>query len=154
MCFWQWLIANKEVISMFANIAIVIAMIIAGIAIFMTRNTINLQRKSTQAQLFADISSRIKQLEDQFAECDSMEKKKQWYERLFNAFEYFAFFANQGILSNEMRIYYKSGIKTYIERLQWSQYDELLDAYKKRPKEQYCELRKYYRNEIGADFPF
>lgn len=154
MCFWQWFLANKEVISMFANIATVIAMGVAIVAIFMTKNTINLQRKNTQAQLFSDISSRINELEDQWFSCDTQEKKNGWYEKLFNAFEYFAFFANHGLLSKEMKNYYKSGMKTYVERLQWPQYAELLEAYKKRPKEQYCEFRKYYQNEIGTGFPF
>lgn len=151
---FQFLIKNREVISMFANIATVIAMIIAIIVIFMTKNAINLQRKSAQAQLFSEISSRINELEDQWFSCDTQEKKTGWYEKLFNAFEYFSFFANQGILSKEMKIYYKSGMKTYVERLQWPQYSDLLDAYKKRPKEQYCELKKYYQNEIGKVFPF
>lgn len=154
MCFWQWLLANKEIISMFANIATVIAMIIAIIAIIMTKNTIDLQRKSTQAQLFSDIASRISALEDQWFLCDTQEKKIGWYEKIFNAFEYFAFFANQAILSKEMKTYYKSGMKKYVERLQWPQYTELLAAYKKRPTEQYCELKKYYQNEIGEGFPF
>jgi len=154
MYFWQWMLANKEVIAMFANIATVIAMTVAIIAIIMTKNTIDLQRKSIQAQLFSDISSRINELEDQWFLCDTQEKKRGWHEKLFNAFEFFAFSVNQKILSKEMKTYYKSGIKTYIERLKWPQYAELLDAYKKRPTEQYCELRKYYQNEIGTDFPF
>jgi hypothetical protein len=139
---------------MIANLATAIAMTIAIIALFISINASKLQRKSLRANLFNDISSRIRELEDQWKNCDTREKKQNWYERLFNAFEYFTFFVNQRELSNEMGLYYKSGIETYIERLKGEQYLELLEVYKKRPKEQFSELRKYYKNEIGKDLPF
>jgi hypothetical protein len=135
----------QEIVTMCADIATVGAMIFAGWAILMTRNSINLQRKSTQAQLFSDISSRIRELEDQFAGCVSLEDIKRWYERLFNAWE----------ISPEMSKYYRSGIITYVKRLSTKkEYSDLLEQYKKRPKEEFCELRQYYKNETGADLPF
>jgi hypothetical protein len=145
----------QEIVTMCADIATVGAMIFAGWAILMTRNSINLQRKSTQAQLFSDISSRIRELEDQFAGCVSLEDIKRWYERLFNAWEYFAFFVNRKEISPEMSKYYRSGIITYVKRLSTKkEYSDLLEQYKKRPKEEFCELRQYYKNETGADLPF
>jgi hypothetical protein len=130
----------QEIVTMCADIATVGAMIFAGWAILMTRNSINLQRKSTQAQLFSDIS---------------LEDIKRWYERLFNAWEYFAFFVNRKEISPEMSKYYRSGIITYVKRLSTKkEYSDLLEQYKKRPKEEFCELRQYYKNETGADLPF
>ena len=151
---WHWLICNKEVIGMIANIATAIAVGFAARALYLNAKAVRLQRDSAQANLFNDISSRIRQLEDQWIDCDTNEKKKRWYERLFSAFEYFAFFSNRDKLSTEMNQYYSSGIKTYVERLKWKDYSELLEEYKKRPKEQFSELRKYYRNEAGKNLPF
>jgi len=151
---WQWLLCNKEVIEMIANIATAIIVGFAARGLYLNAKAVRLQRDSVQANLFNDISSRIRQLEDQWVDCDTNEKKKRWYERLFSAFEYFAFFANRDKLSTEMNQYYSSGIKTYVERLKWKNYSELLEEYKKRPKEQFSELRKYYKNEIKKDLPF
>jgi hypothetical protein len=139
---------------MIVNIVMALAVLIAVSALIISIKALRLQKNSLQADLFNDISSRIRELEDQWEDCDTKEKKQNWYQRLFNAFEYFALFANQGTLSKKMRHYYKSGIKTYVERLKENQYSELLEAYSKRPKEQFSELREYYKNEIGKDLPF
>jgi len=134
------------------------AVIAAVIALFFSAKAIFLQRKSMQASLFNDISSRIRQLEDQWINCKSEEDKKKWYERIFSAFEYFAFFANRNEISKEMKHYYRSGIETYVERLK-SKHEDLFNVYKERAKKdiskrQFCELRKYCEHEIGKKLPF
>lgn len=145
----------NEVITMFANIGTVIAVGFAAKAIFLNARAVNLQRDSNQVSLFNDVSSRINQLLDQWPACEKKEDRIMWYERLFSAFEYFSFFANKKKIPLEMRTYYKSGIKTYVNRLATNEdYSSLFDVYKKRPKEQFSELREYYKNEIGEDLPF
>ncbi len=151
MCFAQF----KEFITMFANIGTFIAVGFAAKAIFLNTRAVRLQRDSNQVNLFNDISSRIRQLEDQWIACEKKEDRIMWYERLFSAFEYFAFFANKKKISLEMRTYYKSGIETYVNRLTTNEeYSSLFEEYKKRPKEQFSELREYYKNEIGKNLPF
>jgi len=156
MC--NWLILNKEVIEVITGIVMAFAVIVATIALFISARAIFLQRKSMQANLFNDISSRIRQLEDQWVECKNDEDRKRWYGRIFSTFEYFAFFANRNEISKEMKHYYRSGIETYIERLK-SKHEDLFNVYKERAKKdiskrQFCELRKYYEHEIGKKLPF
>ena len=151
----QWLLCNKEIIEMITNMAIAFAVGISAIALFYSGSAFRLQGKALRANLFNDISSRIRQLEDQWAQCKEEKDRKMWYERLFNAFEYFAFLANHGSISSEMKEYYKSGIKIYVDRLiTKKEYLSLFEEYKKRPKEQFSELRKYYKNEIKKELPF
>lgn len=140
---------------MIANIGTVIAVGFAAKAIFLNTKAVKLQKDSNQASLFNDISSRIKQLEDQWPACEEKEDRIMWYERLFSAFEYFSFFANKKKIPPEMRTYYKSGIETYVNRLTTEkEYESLFEEYKKRPKEQFSELREYYKNEIGKILSF
>ena len=155
---WHWLLCNKEVIEMITNMAIAFAVVISAIALFYSGSAFRLQRKALRANLFNDISSRIRQLEDQWVECKNDEDRKRWYGRIFSTFEYFAFFANRNEISKEMKHYYRSGIETYVERLK-RKHEDLFNVYKERAKKdiskrQFCELRKYYENEIGKKLPF
>lgn len=150
----QWLLCNKEIIEMITNIAIAIAVIISAAGLFYSGSAFRLQRRTLRANLFYDISQRIRELEDQWPKCKKLEEKKQWYERLFNAFEYFAFFANRKELTSSMKEYYKDGIQTYVERIKWEQYSDLLEEYKKRSPGQFNELRRYYKNAIRKELPF
>jgi len=154
MFFWQWLITNGEVIIILANLASIVIMSIVAIALFMSAKQFKLQKESNQAILFDNISRRIRQLEDQWISCETIEKRENWYASIFNAFEYFAFFANRKKISSAMIKFYKSGIEIYVERLRWEKYSEVLEEYKKLPKEQLSELRKYYKDEIKKSLPF
>ena len=51
MCFWQWLITNKEIISMVLQVLLVITGLVLLWSLF-------LQRKSIQANIFNDFSGK------------------------------------------------------------------------------------------------
>ncbi len=142
-----------QVIQVMADVAVAIAMGFSAVALFLSARAFTLQRQSLQANLFKDISNRINELTDQWSDCKTKEAKKHWYEKLFATFEYFAFFANHGYLSGEMKYYYKSGIEEYCDRLQ-NKHPELLQYYKTLPKEAMGEFKRYYEDITGKTAPF
>ena len=144
-------LSTLEALSMYAQIAMAIAAIILVFGLIWQWKTFALQRRALEASLFSDLSSRINQLEDKWSGDMADEEKERWYESLFSAFEYFSFFANHGYLTDEMKSYYKVGMKVYRERLE--NYPKLLDYYKELPVGALNEFKKFYKNTWGEE-PF
>ena len=142
----------KELLELIANFAVAIAVIFSAIALCISACALKLQKKSLRANLFYEISKRVNELEDQWADCEAKEDKEMWYERLFSVFEQFAFFANRGYLEEDMKEYYSAGIKECVNRLE--KYPELLEYFKTRHSGQFEELEKYYQSVIGEELPF
>ena len=139
--------------EMVAHFAVAVAVIFAAFALIFNRNTIKLQRQTLQAHLFKDISDRISRLQDEFPKCETLKDKEDWYERLFVAFEYFAFFANRHYLSADMKYYFKSGLEDCCERLE-TKYPDLLKHFRGLPPEQMNEFKKYFEDITGKKPPF
>ena len=137
---------------MIANFAVAVAVVFSAIALCISARALKLQKKSLKANLFYEISKRVNELEDQWADCKKKEDKEMWYERLFSTFEQFAFFANRGYLEKDMKEYYSAGIKECVDRLK--KYPELLEYFKTRHSGQFEELEKYYQSVIGEELPF
>jgi len=141
-----------ERLEMIANFAVAVAVVFSAIALCISACALKLQKKSLRANLFYEISKRINELEDQWADCEAKEDEEMWYERLFSTFEQFAFFANRGYLEEDMKEYYSAGIKDCVDRLE--KYPELLEYFKTRHSGQFEELEKYYQSVIGEELPF
>lgn len=148
--------SKKLVIALkaIASYASIIVMAFTAFALFLNSKNVSLQRLSIEANIFQNISNRISSLEDQWNSKMEQEEKEDWIARFFNAIEYFCFFANRDKLPAEMKIYYKSGIKDYVKRLKEPRYADLLASFQKKEKDQYCELRQYYKREFSEEFPF
>lgn len=89
-----------EVINMSATIATTFALIVAIIFLILNKNAITLQRKSTQATLFNDLSKDINALFEEKAKHLTRSGKRRksyenWLDRLLLSFEYFAYYANR-----------------------------------------------------------
>lgn len=153
MCFWQWLVANKEVINMIANIAIALALIVSIIVLSLNIGAFRRQKRGSQAEIFHNISNEINLL---MAEQNQHEKAgtvKNWLERLMLCFEYFAFFANRDHLSKDMSEYYVLAIESYSDYI-ITYYKKLAREFKEGEKGEYSELAKYYRKYLKKEYPF
>ena len=147
------LMRYKEAIKLYAQLATVLAVFFSAGALILNWNASKLQRGSIQASLFNDTSAIINKLTNEWPKLKTYEEKKKWYERLFAAFEYFAFFANHNYLSDDMKEYYVSGMEVYCSRLE-KKYPDLLKYYKNLPEEQFYEFKKFYKAMTGKDTPF
>lgn len=150
---YDLLFQHKEVIMSVTNIIVAGAATIAIYHLWLHRETVRLQRENLHVHLFKDISERINRLTDQWITCKTKEDREEWYERLFTAFEYFAFFANRGYLTSEMKNYYKSGVEECCQRLE-TKYPELLQHFKDLPSGQMDEFKKFYEDITGEKPPF
>jgi len=151
---FQFLVRNKEVITMIANIAVALGILISAFVIIWNIHSLRLQKSSFQADLFHKISSEINIVID---EQKDIEKKgdeyiENWYERLLAKFEYFAFFANRKLLSKDMIDYYISAVITYCGSAMT--YPNLKKELLSRKKEEFSELEKYYEKYSGKKLPF
>lgn len=147
LLFWEIyeaVIKNKEAIEVYAQVGTMIAVIVATVALFLNLRAFKLQRDSLQANLFNEVTKRINELLDKEPYQDDKVELRNWYERLFNAFEYFAFYANSCHLTSNMKSYYHSFIGGYCERLK-QECPELIEEFKKGPTDKFSELRKYYK---------
>lgn len=154
MCFWQWLVTNREVISMFANIATVFAIGFAARALYLNAKAIKIQKESSQRDLFHKISSEINIIFTQQKDYEEQGEKSilNWYQRLINAFEYYAFFVNSGHLSGKMATFYRKALISYVD---WAKdYPEAEKFFKNQEKGLLCEIREYYERYSGNHFPF
>jgi len=147
-----------EVINMCAALATTFALIIAIIVLIFNKNAIALQRKSMQANLFNDLSKDINALfKEKNKHLTRRGKRKKsyenWLDRLLLSFEYFAYYANRGYLSDDMAKYYVIAIDAYCEKAK--EFPELIeDIEYYKDKEAYCEIRLYYYNYIKKPCPF
>lgn len=110
------------------------------------------QRKSLQADLFNEVIKRIHDIQDQQKDYEKEGKILDWYVRLFDAFEYYAFFANHKDLSGEMATYYASSIREYYELAE--KHEDVVKYLRNRPKGQLDELQQYYKTFVGKTPPF
>ena len=150
----QWLLLNKEIISMFANIGTIFVVYFAARGLYLNAKAIRLQKGFSQTDLFHKISSEINII---FAQQKEFEKQGEkgilnWYQRLINAFEYYAFFVNYGHLSGGMATYYKKVLIIYVD---WAKdYPKAEEFFKYQDEGLLCEIRKYYKQYSGNQFPF
>ena len=75
-----------------------------------------------------------------------------WYLRLLNAFEYFAFFVNKRYLTEEMKVHYKDMIKELCEHTR--DYPRVEKHLKTIAGDEFNELRIYYKKALGKELPF
>lgn len=149
----SFLICNKDLIIVYVNIILAVIGIIATFGLFLHRKAIKLQIRSLQASIFNDVSRRINELLDNEPWFDEEKEKSKiemanWYIRLYNAFEQFAFFANRSHLDPEMKSYYDNLIEGYNERIKKEPY--AIKEFKKNAfPDQYEEIKK-----LGIKLPF
>lgn len=138
---------------MIANIATALALIIAVVVLFLNWSATKLQRKSFQADLFHKITNEINSITGQQKECEAQgeETVLNWYHRLINAFEYYAFFANRDYFTSDMEIYYRSAVIGYVD---WAKDSEAEEVFKDLKDRELSEIRKYYEKHSDNQFPF
>ncbi|MCK4537380.1 MAG: hypothetical protein KAV42_01145 [Candidatus Krumholzibacteria bacterium] len=128
------------------------ATILALIAITFTVRGIYLQKKALQTSVFNTVVSRVNELENEWQNCKADSGKSEGcYERLFSAFEYFAFLANHKLLDGAMIDYYRGGIIECWSRL--DEYPKLKNHYETSAEGQMSEFRKLYKKYTGS-YPF
>lgn len=142
-----------EVITVLANLATVAAVIFAARALYLNARAIKLQKETSQAGLFHKITEGINKITAEQKECERRGEEAilNWYQRLINSFEYYAFFANKDLLTPEMATYYKSAVISYVD---WAKDSKAEDFFKSSTGRQLCEIRKYYEKYSGNQFPF
>lgn len=144
----------KDIIQIIANFAVVGALLFSGISVSQSKKEFQAQKQSQQAILFNELKGRIFEVYDQQKDYkEDNDSILYWYVTLFNAFESFAFFANNDYLSPEMIEYCKGTIDDYYNFANDTKNvkDYLVDL---RKKGQLEEVAKYYKNVIGKDPPF
>ena len=152
----EWLFCNRWLIEMIANIAVALGFIISSIVILINIRSLKLQRSSFQADLFHKISTEINIIvkEQKIVEEEGAEHIENWYERLLDAFEYFAFFANRKLLSKDMTEYYKEALILYCDKAA-AHSKGLKSKLKAREENQFREIKEYYeKHQKGKSFPF
>lgn len=141
MCF-------KEIIQMIVDIVLVTAAFFAIYSLRIHRKAVELQIRNLKASIFDDITQRINELVDNEPDSDKESEMDNWYARLYNAFEQFAFFANHSYLDLEMVSYYKSFIETYNRRV--VERPSTIEMFKKdKSPDEYKELKK-----LCGELPF
>lgn len=154
MCFFQWLLANKEIIMVLSNVTTVVVLIFIGLALIYTARSFKLQKRGTQASIFHSITAEINAIISEQKKCEKNgdDAVINWYQRLINAFEYYALFANKKYLSKEMRTFYRGALIQYVD---WAKGNpEAEKFFKKEDKRLLCEVRKYYEKYSKNQFPF
>ena len=106
-----------EVLEMIAHIAIAIAVIFSGIALFISNRTNKLQRESLQANMFNNITERLNELISKMPSEDNKKDSLHWHIMFLNAFEHFCFFTNRKYLNPDMESYYKGYILAFCENI-------------------------------------
>ena len=153
----QWLLYNKEVISMFANIGTLIAVGFAARALFVNAKAVRLQREASQTQIFHNISQEINLLLKE--ENDHIDDQRQdkityenWLDRMLTALEYYAFYANRDYLAKEMSEFYMPDIEHFCN--QATKYPDLMkEINDQKERLVYCELTQYFKKYIGKKCP-
>lgn len=143
---------KKDIFQIVANFAVVGAMVFSGIALLDSKKDLRAQQQSQQAILFHELESRISQVFDNQTKYVNEGKVIDWYVQLFNAFEYYTFFANRNYLPSEMKQYGKAVIVNYYGFA--NEDEDVRDYLSKLSKEEFSEVRKYYKEMTGTDPPF
>jgi hypothetical protein len=102
----------------------------------------------TQIYIFNEITKRINQVVDAEPYQEDAVDLKHWYERLFNAFEYYAFFVNKGRLTSSMDRYYRSFIDGYRKRLK-NECPELSKTIDEVETDKLIELKLYFDIQVN-----
>ena len=111
MCIQQFLIANKEIISMILELILAAA----GAALLWS---LCLQKRSICASIFNEISSRTSDLIREIPRKDASPYEIQnWYVRLFNEFERLIYLRNNRYIGKKLEKYFRDLIIRYMERL-------------------------------------
>lgn len=117
--FIQEVSQKRGFVEIISGWSVVVALAFSALAFLVSIRSLRLQRKSIQAGLFNDISRRIHDIDQQQKEAESEGEKavENWYQRLINAYDYFAFYANNKYITDEMEQYFKDAIVKEIDRL-------------------------------------
>jgi len=154
----QWLIVNKEIIMLMANIASVVVMIFVGIAFILSLKEFRFQKNTSQASMFHNITKEINShLKEEIAHIDEKGEKREsyenWLDRLLGLFEYYAYFVNRKAFPKDMSEYYSFFIGYYCKEAK--KHEALIEEIKYlKAKNVYGEIRKYYKNYIKEECPF
>ena len=153
---WNWIIQNKELIEMVANIAVAIAVVFSAVALIINACAFRLNRKEFRNDLFHKISQQISSIMDEQTDCEAKGKRaiENWLERVFNSLEYFAYFANRGSFTPEMENYYKPTLISCCDYIQSKEFSGLLKRFQSGSKIELCEIRKLYRQLMDKECPF
>lgn len=143
---------TRDDIQLGADLAVVLALVFSGVALYLNVGAFKAQKRSQQASLFNELVGRIHSVLDQQKTYEKEKEITHWYVTLFDAFEYYAFFANCGHLSPEMLEYCKSSIVEYYGYA--NKDNDVREYLSSRPKGQLNELRKYYKTVTYNDPPF
>ena len=139
---------------MIANIATVAAVIFAAFALRSNAKAVKVQKDVYKIDLFHKISSEINIIFSQQKEFEALgdDAILNWYQRLMNEFEYYAFFVNRKYLIGEMATFYRGSIITYVD---WAkEYAKAEEFFKNKDTALLCEVRQYYEKYSGKPFPF
>lgn len=143
-----------EALSKLAQVVMAIAATILAGGLIWQWKTFVLQRQTLEASLFNAVSDKIDRLMDKPLTSVGDEEKEAWLERVFAAFEHFAFFANQGFFNPEMEKYYISSMEECCKRLESEKHESLLRYYRELPKGQLDEFKKFFKKMTGRETPF
>jgi len=147
-----WLICHKEIISMLANLAAAIGIVISVFIIWQNKMTIRQMKQAYEADLFFKISSSIDDLakEQKDIEKKGSEAVTNWWERLFNVLDDFCFIANHKMISKEMMEHY---IPTVIDYCNDVENDPEVKARLSEGAEgRFDEIIKIYKRNTGRIF--
>lgn len=145
--FIQEVSQKRDLVQIIGNWSVVVALAISALAFLISIRALRLQRKSIQAGLFNDISRRIHDIDQQQKEAEAEGKKavENWYQRLINAYDYFAFYANNKYITDDMELYFKDGVIKEIDRLK--EFAHLRNA----AGMELNELKTFYKRHTGKE---
>lgn len=148
----HWVLVYNFLVQHKDFIIIITSIIVAGVAGFgiysliLHYKALRLQRDNLQASLFSEISKRINELLDNEPGQNKKAELENWYIRLYNSFEFLAFFANRSYLDNEMKSYYVSFIDGYNKRIV-SECPSAIEWFTKdAPTDLFKELRRFSKS--------
>jgi len=145
MCMLKdFLLENKELIAMGSQIAVAIAVIFSGIALWISAKAIKLQQDSVNTSLFLNFYNRINDILEKEKEYKSDRRLSEWCITLLSHFEYLAFMANRNLISFELVELYKEMIITWYDKVLIEQKDDLSD-YNLDHQDTFSELKKLYK---------
>ena len=152
-----WIDSVAELDVFFAIITSIIAVIISLVALMW-------QRKSIQYSLFQDVGSRIAEVEDQQVDVETISDEivrnrsiKNWYIRLFNAYERFAYFVHEERFTKEQALFHgESLIARMDEAVKECPLfkEDMENRLKDTDVKYYSEIKKYYKSQTGREAPF
>ena len=141
---YEYLLCHKEVIGMYAQIAVVVAVFFSAWAICTGAKAIKLQRNAIQTGLFADFyktALEIKLREDEFARAN---KVGEWCVLFLGHLEYLACLVNKEHISMDLAKSYRGIIIDWHDDVLVGQKEKLKEYYKDHPQT-FSELEILYQ---------